>query len=107
MTEVSSPGSAAEREQPDPHRNQSDGQAVYVGSEIHRRISVRSSSKEPTTFVATVRQGKVWVSIVPLFIGEVILDPEKVDAVIRTLAQARDDARRMGRKNLSDGKAGG
>lgn len=75
-----------------------DGRAVYVGSEIHRRISVRSSSGEPAAIAAIVRQGKVWVSMVPHFVGEAILDPENVDAVIRTLAQARDDARWMRKK---------
>lgn len=74
------------------------GQAVYIGSEIHRRISVQSSSGERAAIAAIVRQGKVWVSVVPHFVGEAILDPEKADAVTRTLAQARDDARRMGKK---------
>jgi hypothetical protein len=50
-----------------------------------------------------VRQDRVWVSIIPYSVGDAILDPEKVDAVIRTLAQARDDARRRGRERPPNG----
>ncbi len=85
-------------QQPEYTARGANGQAVYIGSEIHRRISVHSSSGESAAITAIARQGKVWVSVVPHFVGEAILDPEKVDAVIRTLAQARDDARRMGKK---------
>jgi len=95
ITERSSPGSPAERQSSEATGNRASGQAVYVGSEIHRRVSVPSSSGEPATIMVTVRWGKVRMSIVPYFTEEAILDPEKVDVVIRTLVQARDDARRM------------
>lgn len=42
-----------------------------------------------------VRRGKVAMSIDPPFTWEAIMEPNKVDELIRTLHQAAADARRM------------
>lgn len=94
MTEPSSADPSAEDEQPTHIAHRTNGQAVYVGPDIYRRVAVKGMEGVSATIVVTVRRGKVWVSIQPPFTSETILDPEKVDAVIRTLTQARDDARR-------------
>jgi hypothetical protein len=76
--------------------------------EIHRRVSVRSTSGEPARVVITVRRSWVFVFIDPHFVGDAVLDPEKVDEVIRALAQAREDAKRLGRGgNGAGGSRGG
>jgi hypothetical protein len=46
--------------------------------------------------VITVQRGWVFMSMAPRFTGDAILDPQKVDEVMNTLAQAREDAKRMG-----------
>ncbi len=58
-----------------------------------RRVSVKACQGRDATVVVTVTQGKVWMSIVPLFTWEAIMEPEKVDEVIRTLELARDEAK--------------
>jgi hypothetical protein len=63
---------------------------------IHRKVAVRSSSGEPASVVITVQRGWVFMSMAPRFTGDAILDPQKVDEVMNTLAQAREDAKRMG-----------
>ncbi|MGH3929556.1 MAG: hypothetical protein ACRDTF_06220 [Pseudonocardiaceae bacterium] len=60
---------------------------------IHRKVAVKGGGGISATIIFTARRGKVLVSIEPLFTGEAILDPEKVDEVIRTLRQAAADAR--------------
>jgi hypothetical protein len=45
--------------------------------------------------VITVQKGTVRVSIVPPFTWEAIMEPGKVDELIRTLGLARQDAKRM------------
>jgi hypothetical protein len=62
------------------------GQAVQVGSDIFRRVPVKGRGGAKATAEVVVRQGKVWVSVVPYFVGYAILEPERVDAVIRVLA---------------------
>ena len=70
------------------------GQAVYVGSDVHWRIAVKSTGGARSMVVITVRQGKVWLSIDPPSAWEAIMEPATVDGLIRTLGAARDDARR-------------
>lgn len=60
------------------------------------RVSVKSSQGEDATIVVTVVQGRVWISIVPPFTWEAIIEPEKVDDVIHVLGLAREEAKRMG-----------
>lgn len=111
MTDSSSPGSdtpgTSKQERTGDGRTQlastaseANSQAVRVGSDIFRRVSVKGSGGVRATVEVVVRQGKVWLSIVPYFVGDAILDPEKVDQVIRVLVQARDDARRREHRRL-------
>ncbi|MGH3976641.1 MAG: hypothetical protein ACRDS9_25475, partial [Pseudonocardiaceae bacterium] len=73
----------------------SDGQAMWTTSaDMPRRVSVKARQGKDATVVVTVTQGTVWMSIVPPFTWEAIMEPGKVDAVIRTLELARDEAKR-------------
>ncbi len=85
--------------EPSPEQSQSEdtnnGQAIYTGSDVHRKVSVKGSGGVSATVVVIVRQGKVWMSIVPPFTWEAIMEPGKVDELMRTLGLAREDAQRM------------
>lgn len=72
-----------------------NGQVTYAGSAIYRKLSIKRSSGMSATVVVTARRGQVWVSIVPPFTWEAIMEPVKVDELIRTLGLAREDAQRM------------
>lgn len=50
--------------------------------------------------VVTAQRGQVWVSIQPPFTWEGIMDPEKVEVLIRTLAQAKEAAMEQSRRSL-------
>jgi hypothetical protein len=45
--------------------------------------------------VVTTRRGQVWMSIQPPFTWEAIMEPVLVDELIRTLALAAEDAKKM------------
>lgn len=74
-----------------------DGQAIYIGSVVHRKVSVKGTGGFSATVVVTVQQGQVWMSIQPPFTWEAIMKPEKVDELIRTLAAATNGAKKMAR----------
>jgi hypothetical protein len=58
-----------------------------------RTVAVKGSGGVSATVVVTVRRRHVWVSIQPPFTWEAILVPEKVDELMRILAQAQEAAR--------------
>lgn len=62
---------------------------------VHRRVPVRGSEGVSATVVVKAQRGKVWMSIEPPFTDAAIMEPSKVDEVIRTLVQAADDAKKM------------
>jgi hypothetical protein len=72
-----------------------NGQVAYPGSDVHRKVSVKGSGGVSATVVVIARRGRVWVSIVPPFTWEAIMEPGKVDELMRTLGLAREDAQRM------------
>ncbi|MGH3976304.1 MAG: hypothetical protein ACRDS9_23715 [Pseudonocardiaceae bacterium] len=72
-----------------------NGQAIYTGPDVHRKVSVKGSGGISATVIVIARHGKVWVSIVPPFTWEAIMEPGKVDELMRTLGLAREDAQRM------------
>lgn len=72
-----------------------NGQATYASSVVHRKLSVKGSGGVSATVVVTVQQGQVWMSIVPPFTWKAIMEPVKVDELIRILGLAREDAKRM------------
>ncbi len=83
---------AAKQDQPE---DAADGQAIHTDFFVRRKISVNGSGGVAATVVVTVQRGQVWVSIQPLFTWEAIMEPGKVDELIHTLAQARQDAKKM------------
>jgi sulfur carrier protein ThiS len=58
-------------------------------------LSVKGSGGVSATVVVTAQHGQVRVSIIPPFTWEAIMEPAKVDELIRTLGLAREDAIRM------------
>lgn len=67
---------------------------------MHRRVLAKGSGGVMSTIVVTVRQGKVSLSIVPPFTWEAILEPEKLDKLVRVLRQAREDAQRTASRRI-------
>ncbi len=60
-----------------------------------RRVFVKGMQRADVTVVVTVVQGTVWLSISPPFAWEAIMEPGKVDEVMRVLELAREEARKM------------
>lgn len=98
MAEPSRQGSSADRQQPEATADSANGQAVHLHPVVHRKISVKGSEGVDATVKVTVQQGKVWMSIEPPFTWDAIMEPRKVDELIRTLVQARDDAAAIRRR---------
>lgn len=71
-----------------------DARATCTSAGIPRRVSVGSTDGAMVTVVVTVQRGHVWLSIVPPFTWEAIMQPGKVDELIHALALARDEAER-------------
>jgi hypothetical protein len=71
--------------------------ARYTGAEslVHRKVSVKGSGGVSATVVITVQQGQVWISIQPPFTWEAIMEPWKVEELVRTLILAAESAQRM------------
>lgn len=74
-----------------------DGQARYTGAEslVHRKVSVKGSGGVSAALVITVQQGQVWMSIQRPFTWEAIMEPSKVEELIRTLMLTADAAKKM------------
>ena len=66
-----------------------------VRSAIHRKVSAKGSGGVSATVIVIAQHGSVWMSIMPPFTWEAIMEPGKVDELIRTLTVARDNAQRM------------
>lgn len=77
------------------HEDPTAGQTTYVSSAVYRKVAVKGSGGVSATVVVRIYCGAVSVSIDPPFTCEAIMKPEKVDELIRTLGQARDEAKRM------------
>ncbi len=71
------------------------GQAVYTDSFACRKVSVTGTGGIAATVFVTVQRGQVWMSIHPPFTWEAIMEPRKVDELMRTLALAQEDAKKM------------
>ncbi|MGH4021212.1 MAG: hypothetical protein ACRDT0_18685 [Pseudonocardiaceae bacterium] len=63
---------------------------------VQRKVTVKGSGGVTATVVVVAQRGKVWMSIQPPFTWEAIMEPGKVDELIRTLGLAGEDAKRMG-----------
>lgn len=79
-----------------------DGQAAHAGSAVYRKVAVKGSGGVAATVVVTTQQGQVWVSIVPPFTWEAIMEPMKVDELIHMLGLAREAAARSRRPSCGD-----
>jgi len=62
---------------------------------VQRKVTVKGSGGVVATVVVTARRGKVWMSIQPPFTWEAIMEPGMVEELIRTLALAAEDAKKM------------
>lgn len=82
--------------QPD---NSTDRDATCTNTHtgIPRRVSVTGKDGISATVVVTTYRGQVWLSVVPSFNGEAIMEPTEVNELIRTLELAQEDADMMGR----------
>ena len=56
---------------------------------------MKGSGGVAATVVIRTQRGQVWISIVPLFTWEAIMEPVKVDELIHMLGLAREDAKKM------------
>jgi|GEM_PF-2813272 len=62
---------------------------------VQRKVTVNGSGGVVATVVVTARRGKVWMSIQPPFTWDAIMEPGMVEELIRTLALAAEDAKKM------------
>lgn len=71
------------------------GQAIYIDSFIRRKVTVTGTGGVTATIAVIAQRGQVWVSIHPLFTWDAIMEPGKVDELVRILRLAQEDAKRM------------
>lgn len=62
--------------------------------EIPRRVSAKGREGIAATVAITTYRGQVWMSIMPPFTWEAIMEPETVDQLIYALKLARDEVTR-------------
>ena len=55
---------------------------------------MKGSGGVSATVVITVKQGQVWMSIQPPFTWEAIMEPGKIEELIRTLTLAAESAKK-------------
>lgn len=70
-----------------------NGHVSHLPSPTPRVVAVTGSGGIAATVIVMVRHGFVWISIMPPFTWEAILDREKVDELVQTLTLAGKDAR--------------
>lgn len=63
-----------------------------LGMGIPRRVVVKGREGVTATVVVTTYRGEVWMSIVPLFTWEAIMEIRQIDELIHTLVSAREEA---------------
>lgn len=93
-------GKQAEDQDPDRFRRH-DGSdeppiRLHIGRR-HRTVSVKGSGGVSATVIVIVQQGQVSMSLQPPFVWEAIMDPGKVQELIRTLRLAGEDAEKIKR----------
>ncbi len=71
-----------------------DDHPSCAGMGVPRRISVKGTAGVAATVTVKTYRGQVWMSIMPPFTWEAIMEAGAVDEVIRVLALARDEAKR-------------
>ncbi len=78
------------------------GRPLFPRMGIPRRVLVKGMQGVDVTVVVIVVHGTVWLSISPPFTWEAIIEPGKVDEVIRVLELARDEATRTAAASNED-----
>ncbi len=73
---------------------ESSNRVGYPGYGLPRRVSVKGREGVAATVVVTTYPGYVWMSIVPPFTWEAIMDPGHVDQLIHALSLAREESNR-------------
>lgn len=63
-----------------------------LGMGTPRRVVVKGREGVTATVVVTTYRGEVWMSIVPAFTGEAIMEIRKIDELIHALGFAREEA---------------
>jgi hypothetical protein len=66
----------------------------HPGDGLPRRVSVKGREGVAVTVVVTTYRGHVWMSIVPPFTWEAIMDPGHIDQLIHVLGLAREESKR-------------
>lgn len=61
---------------------------------MRRTMTTKARCSETVIVVVEVYRRSVWVSVVPSFNGEAILEPANVDSLVDTLIQAAQEARK-------------
>ncbi len=57
-------------------------------------MTVKARCGETSTVVVEVYRRSVWLTVVPVFNGEAILEPANVDSLVDKLIQAAKEARK-------------
>jgi hypothetical protein len=65
---------------------------VVDTSGIPRRVSAKGREGTAATVAITTYRGQVWMSIMPPFTWEAIMEPKAVNELIHALTLARDEA---------------
>lgn len=60
---------------------------------LPRRVSAEGRQGVVATITITTCQGQIWMSIVPPFTWETIMEPGTVDELMHVLGLARDEAK--------------
>ncbi len=72
-----------------------DVHVTCAGMGMPRRVSAQATEGVAATVMVTVVQGKVWMSIMPPFTWQAIMDSGQIDELMHVLRLAQDEARRM------------
>jgi hypothetical protein len=76
-------------------------QSTYPCGRLPHRIRVTGVQGVDAAVVVTVAQDAVWMSIMPPFIWHIVMEPGKVDELIRTLQAARREVETIGAAGCS------
>jgi hypothetical protein len=62
---------------------------------VHHKVTVKGSGGVAASIVVSARRGNVWLSIQPPFTWAAIMEPGKLDELVRALGLAAGDAKKM------------
>src|SRR6185312_17528897 len=82
-----------------------DSRVMFTDWGMRRKILAKATGGEHATVIVRAIRGTVWMSIVPPFTWEAIMEPEKIDEMIYVLGLAREEAKRS--RPAASGGSGG